>query len=553
MNSYYKKIMITFVALVLGTNSLWAKQMEKCVVKEQRFERVPNLLFGGYVERPYCHVFCPSVGDLDLRGNCQEIWYCVGQYEVGQPGQAFMKSSFQKFHGKCPTKKQFDKFIADKEKKQKAEEAKSLEKMIAEIEKRQAEEEKRQAEEEKKRKKEEAERKRRDKKNQEEAERKYNKYNKLCSVEGNGSRGTMIDSRDGTEYATVQICSQVWMAENLNYNTGNSYCYDTEFANCEKYGRLYTWDAALNACPSGWHLPTAEEFATLISNVGGEEGAAIMLKSKTGWAGDGNGLDKYGFNVLPAGLHASYGSFIDAGESAGFWSATESGEDDAYALSLDYKREDAYLDDNNKDIGAHSVRCIQDEKKNVGDGLAGLLSGNANDNDQKESADFNEGDATESSSHDACKAAVAKAKNTFNRCKTFPKESSERSLCAKKYKKEKENAEKACIIKNAKNSCSRSASDIMKVVRQRTPGLRHIYNKFLKQQPHFQGVVSLRFTIAPGGEIISISIASSTTGYGEFDNEIKTAVSRWNFGKFKCDDGNVANETTVTIPFTFSE
>ena len=55
MNSYYKKIMITFVVLVLGTNSLWAKQMEKCVVKEQRFERVPNLLFGGYVERPYCH------------------------------------------------------------------------------------------------------------------------------------------------------------------------------------------------------------------------------------------------------------------------------------------------------------------------------------------------------------------------------------------------------------------------------------------------------------------------------------------------------------------
>lgn len=100
---------------------------------------------------------------------------------------------------------------------------------------------------------------------------------------------------------------------------------------------------------------------------------------------------------------------------------------------------------------------------------------------------------------------------------------------------------------------SRSAADIMKVVRQRTPGLRHIYNKFLKKKPGFQGKVTLKFTIAPGGEIISISIASSTTGYGEFDNEIKTAVSRWNFGKFKCDDGNVANETTVTIPFTFSE
>ena len=94
---------------------------------------------------------------------------------------------------------------------------------------------------------------------------------------------------------------------------------------------------------------------------------------------------------------------------------------------------------------------------------------------------------------------------------------------------------------------SRSAADSMKVVRQRTPGLRHIYNKFLKKKPGFQGKVTLKFTIAPGGEIISISIASSTTGYGEFDGEVKNAVSRWKFSKVK--SGN----TTVTIPFTFSE
>ena len=94
---------------------------------------------------------------------------------------------------------------------------------------------------------------------------------------------------------------------------------------------------------------------------------------------------------------------------------------------------------------------------------------------------------------------------------------------------------------------SRSAADIMKVVRQRTPGLRHIYNKFLKKKPGFQGKVTLKFTIAPGGEIISISIASSTTGYGEFDGVIKNAVSRWKFGKV--ESGN----TTVRIPFTFSE
>ena len=94
---------------------------------------------------------------------------------------------------------------------------------------------------------------------------------------------------------------------------------------------------------------------------------------------------------------------------------------------------------------------------------------------------------------------------------------------------------------------SRSASDIMKVVRQRTPGLRHIYNRFLKKKPGFQGKVTLKFTIAPGGEIVSIAVVSSTTGYAEFDADIKNAVGRWTFSKVK--SGN----TTVTIPFTFSE
>lgn len=94
---------------------------------------------------------------------------------------------------------------------------------------------------------------------------------------------------------------------------------------------------------------------------------------------------------------------------------------------------------------------------------------------------------------------------------------------------------------------SRSAADIMKVVRQRTPGLRHIYNKNLKVKPGFAGKVTLRFTIAPGGQVISNSIASSTTGFSDFDNEVKNAVSRWVFSKVK--SGN----TTVTIPFTFSE
>ena len=59
--------------------------------------------------------------------------------------------------------------------------------------------------------------------------------------------------------------------------------------------------------------------------------------------------------------------------------------------------------------------------------------------------------------------------------------------------------------------------------------------------------MTLKFTIAPGGEVISIAVVSSTTGIGEFDGEIKNAVGRWTFSKVK--SGN----TTVTIPFTFTE
>ena len=97
------------------------------------------------------------------------------------------------------------------------------------------------------------------------------------------------------------------------------------------------------------------------------------------------------------------------------------------------------------------------------------------------------------------------------------------------------------------NPGDRSAADIMRVIRQRTPGLRHIYEKCLKKKPGFAGKVTLRFVIAPGGEIIGIETVSSTTGFREFDSEIKNAVSRWTFPKAK--SGN----TVVTVPFTFTQ
>lgn len=175
-------------------------------------------------------------------------------------------------------------------------------------------------------------------------------------------KGTMVDSRDGQVYKTVTIGSQTWMAENLNYKTEHSFCYYHRDVNCDQYGRLYTWSAALNACPSGWHLPTREEFETLLDVVG-KDSSGTKLKSQTGWLGVS---DDYGFSALPAGDYCPYcGSSLDAyfqnsGHNTSFWSASLDSENANWAcmMSMSSKSEAAHLDYYIKTFG-QSVRCLK--------------------------------------------------------------------------------------------------------------------------------------------------------------------------------------------------
>lgn len=177
----------------------------------------------------------------------------------------------------------------------------------------------------------------------------------------------MVDSRDGKTYKTVKIGDKVWMAENLNYQTGESKCYDNKPENCDKYGRLYVWRDAVTACPEGWHLPNKQELEDLKITAGQKAGdidmAGTVLKSSTGWkvnsGKSGNGTDGLGFGALPAGSYFSdLDDFHDEGNYALFWSSTEYSSNDAYYLVLDCSYEGAGVYDYDKSSG-FSVRCVK--------------------------------------------------------------------------------------------------------------------------------------------------------------------------------------------------
>ena len=218
-----------------------------------------------------------------------------------------------------------------------------------------------------------------------------------AEAEDNCEYGELKDERDGKTYKTVKFGNQWWMAENLNYADsaktpslkGKSWCYGDEPDNCAKYGRLYTWAAAIDSvalatdsenpqdcgymkssknilpdvvqgiCPDGWHLPDYDEFSGLLPDVGGYSIAGSVLKSQSGWNEGGNGKDVYGFNVLPAGIRLDDGSFDGHGEGTDFWSATETDLNSAHSLYFYYEYEYAGVGFYEKSYG-FSVRCVMD-------------------------------------------------------------------------------------------------------------------------------------------------------------------------------------------------
>jgi len=126
---------------------------------------------------------------------------------------------------------------------------------------------------------------------------------------------------------SVKIGKQTWMAKNLNDASKGGKCYEDKPENCEKYGRLYTWDEAMKACPTGWHLPSDKEWQTLVNFASVDGVAGGKLKAKNGWErGVCAGTDEYGFSALPGGFGVFDGDFYDAGFAGYWWTNLESSD-----------------------------------------------------------------------------------------------------------------------------------------------------------------------------------------------------------------------------------
>ncbi|MEI7620072.1 MAG: FISUMP domain-containing protein [Candidatus Falkowbacteria bacterium] len=157
--------------------------------------------------------------------------------------------------------------------------------------------------------------------------------------------GTLIDSRDGESYPTVQIGTQCWTAKNAAYlpsvspsatgGTSTPYYYvygyqgaDTAaaklHANYGSYGVLYNFLASLTACPPGWHLSSDAEWTVLTNFTGGALSAGGTLKSSPTDIIPWDGSNNFNFKILPTGRRHIVGSFFSQGVNGYFWTSLSS-------------------------------------------------------------------------------------------------------------------------------------------------------------------------------------------------------------------------------------
>lgn len=212
--------------------------------------------------------------------------------------------------------------------------------------------------------------------------------------------GSIIDLRDGNKYKTIQIGTQIWMAENLRFdvpkiktNNKRKNKVDTFFLEKENqnFGRYYDFKTANKTrrrhhkqqgiCPQGWHIPSKKEWTKLIQflnsprkdSIFSKGIAGLILKSKYGWEDNpqytkgnlegirasGNGTNGVNFNALPTG-HYWEGGFDNIGTTTSFWTSTKINSKSAVAITLRRAEDHIWIKSNPINIGL-SCRCIKNK------------------------------------------------------------------------------------------------------------------------------------------------------------------------------------------------
>lgn len=172
------------------------------------------------------------------------------------------------------------------------------------------------------------------------------------------NKGSFTDRRDGQKYRTVVIGNQTWMAQDLNYKTAEgSWCYENG-QSCSH--RLYNWKTATESCPTGWHLPSDQEWQELINRVGGDQSAGIKLKTAKGWRqSDARGDNSSGFSAVPGG-YRNHGAVFGGKDTEGYWwSSTDLGGG-AWYFCLRFDTPVVKKYGSNHKGGGFSVRCVKD-------------------------------------------------------------------------------------------------------------------------------------------------------------------------------------------------
>ena len=132
----------------------------------------------------------------------------------------------------------------------------------------------------------------------------------LCGTTGYDKDEKICDERDYQTYKFLEMGTQTWLAENLNYDVEGGVCHSNDPANCDKYGRLYNFEAASSACPSGWRLPTRAEWTTLLDYANGTNYDCSDVSKTCSHPGMSKLIDV--FSLLPTG--AAYSNNLTNGE-----------------------------------------------------------------------------------------------------------------------------------------------------------------------------------------------------------------------------------------------